>query len=72
MREQLEAFATGMRKNPIMQPIARALSAEQRTQVAGYYDGLQSQKATDREPRGASDTGAWLATRGRWNEGLPA
>ena len=73
LREQLEAFASGARKNSIMQPIAQALSAEQRPQVAGYYAGLQPPtKATDPDPRDASDTGAWLATRGRWSEGLPA
>lgn len=31
LRSQLEAFASGTRKNPIMQPIAQALSPEQRS-----------------------------------------
>ena len=73
LREQLEAFASGKRKNPIMQPIAQALSPEQRAQVTGYYAGLPpAVAATDREARSRSDTGAWLATRGRWEDGLPA
>jgi cytochrome c553 len=73
LRDQLEALATGKRKNPIMQPIAQALSPEQRTQVAAYYAGLAPANATvDRTPRDTSDTGAWLATRGRWADGVPA
>lgn len=72
LRGQLEAFATGTRKNPIMQPIAQALSADERTQIASYYAGLQPRRVIDREPRGAFDTGPWLATRGRWGEDIPA
>lgn len=73
LREQLEALATGKRKNPIMQPIAQALSSEQRTQVAAYYAGLTPiATIADKTPRDSADTGAWLATRGRWAEELPA
>ncbi|HWI83713.1 MAG TPA: c-type cytochrome [Ramlibacter sp.] len=73
LREQLEAFAGGTRKNEIMAPIARALSPEQRTQVADHYAGLSRPAAApDREARGPADLGAWIATRGRWDDGLPA
>lgn len=73
LREQLEVFASGKRQNPIMQPIAQALSPEQRAQVAGYYAALpRPVAAADREARSRSDTGAWLATRGRWDDDLPA
>jgi cytochrome c553 len=73
LRDQLEAFASGKRKNPIMQPIAQALSPEQRTQVTAYYAGLTPVAgAVDKIPRDTGDTGAWLATRGRWSEGVPA
>jgi cytochrome c553 len=73
LRDQLEALAGGKRKNPIMQPIAQALSPEQRAQVAAYYAGLASVAAgADRKPRDSKDAGAWLATRGRWDDGLPA
>lgn len=72
LSSQLEAFASGARKNPVMQPIAQALSAQQRAQVASYYASLPVSRASDREARGLADTGAWLATRGRWAEDLPA
>lgn len=73
LREQLEAFAGGQRKNSIMQPIAQALSPEQRAQVAAYYAGLPAPiRATDTEPVSPSQPGAWLATRGRWSDDLPA
>lgn len=73
LRQQLEAFASGSRKNPIMQPIAQALSPEQRAQVVAYYAALPpTVSANDREARSSSETGTWLATRGRWDDGLPA
>lgn len=73
LREQLKAFAAGQRRNPIMQPIAQALSAEQRGEVAAFYASLpQPVRAEDVEPKKAEDVGAWLATRGRWSEDVPA
>jgi cytochrome c553 len=73
LRDQLDALASGKRRNPIMQPIAQALSPGQRAQVAAYYAGLAPVAAgADKSPRDAGDTGAWLATRGRWADGVPA
>src|SRR5205085_7928457 len=37
---QLEAYAADTRTNPVMQPIAKAMSAEQRGAAAGYYESL--------------------------------
>jgi cytochrome c553 len=73
LREQLDAFAAGTRKNGIMQPIAQALTPEQRGQVAEFYASLPAVvHGSDRVATQPSDTGAWLATRGRWSEELPA
>ena len=73
LRRQLDAFAAGTRKNPVMQPIAQALSPEQRAQVAAYYASLPPvAKAADREARTSAESGLWLATRGRWSDDLPA
>lgn len=73
LRAQLEAFATGARKNPVMQPIAQALSAEQRGQVAAYFSALPGPPVgQDRTARAPSEIGVWLATRGRWQDGVPA
>lgn len=73
LRAQLDAFASGARRNPIMQPIAAALAAEQRGQVAAYYASLPARAAAQDKPAsGPADAGAWLATRGRWADELPA
>jgi len=76
LQAQLEAFANGSRANPIMQPIAKALSPEERAAVAQYYHGLPAPvvAAAQRHDGGASpdDAGAWLASRGRWADNVPA
>ena len=72
---QLDAFATGQRQNPIMQPIAKLLSANGRNAVAAYFSkfpAAASMRVDDSKSIEPSDLGAWLATRGRWSEGLPA
>lgn len=58
---QLDSYANGSRKHPVMQPIAAALNDAQRQQVAAYYAGLgtppgAAAKSPQREPV--------LATRG--------
>ena len=60
------------RKSPVMQPIAQALSPEQRAQMARYYAKLPSPLNSDGQAHTASGAGAWLASRGRWAEDLPA
>ncbi|RYF16103.1 MAG: c-type cytochrome [Comamonadaceae bacterium] len=73
LQQQLDAFADGTRKNAIMQPIAQGLTPQQRIQVAAYFSSLPKPAAVqDGAARTPSDTGAWLATRGRWDEGIPA
>lgn len=73
LHEQLDAFAAGTRQNPIMQPIAQALTAQDRAAVAAFYAALPAPvHASDRGAASAADAGAWLATRGRWADDLPA
>ncbi|WP_418939748.1 c-type cytochrome [Paraburkholderia bryophila] len=72
---QLTAFADGTRPNPIMQPMAKLLSASERAAVANYFAGLPSPalaKASESGSITPSDVGAWIATRGRWDQALPA
>jgi cytochrome c553 len=72
---QLAAFAAGKRQNPIMEPLAKRLSIDERNAVATYFAALPPApgiKTNDSESTKASDIGAWLATRGRWDQGLPA
>lgn len=72
---QLENFAADKRKNPIMAPIAKQLSASERQAVARYYSTLPAAPAPTAagdEGLKRGDTGAWLALRGRWEDNLPA
>jgi cytochrome c553 len=38
----LKAYKAGVRKNPIMQPLAKALSRREMEELAGYYAGQKS------------------------------
>jgi cytochrome c553 len=72
---QLAEFASGQRQNSVMQPFAKIMSLDGRNAVADYFSklpepaGIKSDDPQDIKP---SDAGAWLATRGRWESGLPA
>ncbi|SIT41519.1 Cytochrome c4 [Paraburkholderia ribeironis] len=72
---QLEAFADGQRQSTIMQPFAKIMASEGRAAVAKYFSRLPSppdaHPAANDSPA-PSNTGVWLATRGRWGQGLPA
>ena len=70
---QLQAFADGSRVQPIMQPIAKALSPQQRADVVAFYAGQPSlQRAVAAPAADPADAGAWLVQRGRWADGIPA
>jgi cytochrome c553 len=77
LEAQLEDFAQGRRKQAVMEPIAKALSAEQKQAVAAWYASLPpvidpglALQLQDSYPKGKM--GAWLAQRGDWTRGLPA
>jgi cytochrome c553 len=73
LQAQLEAFASGARKNPLMQPIAQGLTPQQRAAVTLYYSKLPAPlHAADAQSARPEDAGAWLATRGRWANQVPA
>lgn len=71
LRKQLDDFASGARANATMQPVASALSEDERQALATYYARLPI-PATRVAPAGASSVGAILAERGRWDQGVPA
>jgi cytochrome c553 len=56
LRKQLAAYANGARVNPIMQPIAKAMSAEQIRDAAAYYASLGGDGGGG--AAGAASTGA--------------
>jgi Cytochrome c553 len=73
LQAQLDAFASGARHNAIMQPIEKALTPQQRLQVAEYFASLPGPAVVAETPANApTDIGAWLATRGRWSNNIPA
>ena len=74
--KQLGDFESGTRANGIMQPIAKALSPEERAQMARYYAAMPvpqtlqgAQAPASAEP---DSPGASLALRGKWSVGVPA
>jgi cytochrome c553 len=75
LRRQLDDYAQGTRTHAVMQPIAKALSADERNAVSQYYARLPTpEKTATAQPAdgAAGDTGALLATRGRWSARVPA
>jgi cytochrome c553 len=58
IEHQLNSYADGTRANPVMTPIAGALSAQQRTQVAAYFAGLGSAPAANASTGNAGNTGS--------------
>ena len=72
---QLAAFADGSRQSAVMQPFAIMMSPAQRAAVAQYFSRMPPPsriRKSDAVDAATSDIGAWLATRGRWEQGLPA
>lgn len=72
LQTQLDAFATGVRANAMMTPIAQILSKDERTAVANYYAGLRDSVTLPAPALEKNSPGARLATQGRWPQGLPA
>jgi thiosulfate dehydrogenase len=75
---QLEALASGARKNAVMLPIAKSLSPAEREALARYLSGLIVGPAplpdtvAARADSATLRAGEALATRGRWSDTLPA
>jgi cytochrome c553 len=73
--KQLESYAAGSRQNPIMAPIAKGLSPEERDAAAAYYaaqDAAPPKSGAPAPQAQASDRGRILATTGDNNRRVPA
>lgn len=74
LQKQLDDFASGARSNPVMQPMATALSEDERQAMAAYYSKLPlpAMLAKPAVAMPAPDSvGVVLATRGDWSRGVP-
>ncbi|EAR22678.1 c-type cytochrome [Nitrococcus mobilis] len=72
--KQLNDFASGARDNAVMQPIAKALSEDERKALADYYSQMPvpAAAAKPQGPMPAHDSrSAALAIRGLWTQQLP-
>jgi len=72
--KQLRDFRSGARDNPVMKPIATALSDEEISAVAKAYAARPKVNVTTNQStalRPQPGTGAWLATRGAWDRNIP-
>ena len=75
LQKQLDDFASGTRASPVMRVTATALSEGERAALATYYSKLPVPSALAKPvtPLPAADSaGAVLATRGRWDQQVPA
>ena len=75
LRRQLDSFADGTRDNPVMKPVATALTTDERQALAEYYSQLPLPAALAKPatpPPAPDSRGALLATRGRWSRQVPA
>ncbi|BBP03626.1 cytochrome c [Sulfuriferula plumbiphila] len=74
LAKQLADFKAKLRTNPLMQPIASALSTAQMNDVADYYASLPAWKPGPGIASSTAQTtrGAQLAHQGNWDKGMPA
>lgn len=74
LAKQLRDFASGARDNPVMKPIASALTDQEKSAVARYFAALPppgpaADVALDDALRSRGET---LARQGKWDRGVPA
>jgi cytochrome c553 len=64
LAQQLDAYAMGSRRNPVMSPIAASLTVEERAAVAAWYAALPGPPAPQVPPLGPNERGRQLALDG--------
>lgn len=73
LAKQLRDMQRGLRSNPIMQPIAKALADDEIVATAGYFAALPIPPAQERAPADdLAKKGEQLAMTGDWSKGVPA
>lgn len=71
---QLESFKQGMRNNPVMAPIAKAMSAQEMNDAAAWYASQprKTPPATGKVSAATLERGKQLANIGAWKQGVPS
>jgi len=72
MTKQLQDFASGARSNPIMQPIAKALSTKEAEDVAAYYTAQKAPETAPKADAGVLEEGKRIVELGDWDNTIPA
>jgi len=74
LERQLQTMAAGHRKAPAMEPVARALTDQEKADVAAYYASMKLPitSIVGDLPKAKDSKGQWLVERGRWADGIPA
>lgn len=73
LAKQLRDFQSGMRNNPIMQPIAKALGDDEIAAISRYYAGLSVPAIPEPTPDLAQvKLGESLFKTGNWSKNVPA
>lgn len=70
--KQIADYKSGARKNPIMQPIAAALTAKEAADVGAYYASQRVAAVAPPAGKAQMALGKKLATRGNWDKEIPA
>ncbi len=72
LKKQLRDFQSGSRSNPIMQPIAKALSMQEISDVAEYFSSLSVATETKNIDAEKLRLGKKIAEKGKWEVGMPS
>jgi len=72
LERQLTEFAALQRRNAVMAPIASALTAPQRADLAAYFAGLPAVAATAAAGAAPPPRGRELAVAGDWSRDVPS
>src|SRR5699024_3871159 len=72
LQRQLEAYRDGTRNNPVMAPIAKALTEAEMESVSKYYAKQDPTPAATDASAALLAKGRQLARNGDWASGIPA
>ncbi len=73
LKKQLEDYQNLQRVNPVMQPIAKGLNAQEIRNLAAYFASMPSVPQVEKyEKADVIELGKQIAERGMWSKAVPA